>query len=120
MNLPQIGSTWQLAVHAPVADTVFAALSLAPDLGTATPYGLLGIDLTTAATLAMASIPVQASDPFALMQLAVPHVDGMRRPASKRGTLRSPSTTSSIGSTEASRDECYRDDDECGERESNS
>ena len=44
----------------------------------------------------------------------------MRRPASKRGTLRSPSTTSSIGSTEASREECYRDDDERGERESDS
>ncbi len=37
-------------------------------------------------------------------------------PASWRGAFRSPSTMNSMGSTEASRDQGYRGDDKCGER----
>ena len=69
---PQIGSLWTLDVHAPDGAPVFVSVSLQPVPGTPTPFGLLGIDLSFAASLGVSVAP-SSHDPVAHAALAVPN-----------------------------------------------
>jgi hypothetical protein len=60
-----------------------------------------------AATAVPAPVAVNGEDAAFRRRKLQRGIDGMRGQASKRGALRSPSAMSSIGSTEAGRDECY-------------
>ncbi len=69
---PQIGSLWTLDVHAPDGAPVFVSVSLQPVPGTPTPFGLLGIDPSFAASLGV-SVAQSSHDPVAHAALAVPN-----------------------------------------------
>lgn len=70
---PVVGSTWQVRVAAPRGDTVFLAVSFQPGSGT-TSYGTVGIDLASAITFAVVTLPVTGHDPLATFDLVVPYV----------------------------------------------
>jgi hypothetical protein len=70
---PVVGSIWQVRVAAPRGDTVFLAVSFQPGSGT-TAYGAVGIDLASAITFAVVTLPVTGHDPLATFDLAVPNV----------------------------------------------
>ena len=61
---PRIGTTWNLDVFAPENAPVFVAASLTPGSGTPTPFGALGIDLATAAFVALV-VAQPSHDPVA-------------------------------------------------------
>lgn len=69
---PQIGATWMLDVLAPENSPVFVAASLAAGPGTATPFGVLGLDLLTSASLAVV-VPQPSHDPLASVPWPVPN-----------------------------------------------
>jgi len=69
---PQIGHSWGLGILAPDGSPLFLAVALQPGPGTPTPFGLLGIDPMTAATLTVAmSLP--SHDPIANVSIGVPN-----------------------------------------------
>lgn len=70
---PVIGNTWQLRVAAPRGDAVFLAASFQSGSST-TPYGTVGIDLATAITFAVVTMPTTGHDPLGTFHLAVPNV----------------------------------------------
>jgi hypothetical protein len=71
-SLPVIGTSWRLEMYAPANAPCFVAAALLPALGTPTPFGALGIDLNTAATLAVVSAPA-GHDPHAVIPWQIPN-----------------------------------------------
>jgi hypothetical protein len=69
---PQIGTTWILDVFAPENAPIFVSASLQAGPGTATPFGILGIDAATAAGIALV-VAQPSHDPMASVQWAVPN-----------------------------------------------
>lgn len=70
---PTIGATWQLRVAAPRGDVVFLAASFLPGSGT-TAYGTYGIDLGTAITFGVVTVPGNGHDPLGTFDLPIPNV----------------------------------------------
>ena len=70
---PSLGTTWLLDVYAPENTFVVLAVSAAPGVGTPTAFGLLGIDLANAVTLAPSTTPAGAPDPCATIPCPVPN-----------------------------------------------
>ncbi len=69
---PRIGATWRLDLFAPENAPVFVAAALAPAANTPTPFGPLGLNLATAATLAVtAALP--SHDPVATVPWSIPN-----------------------------------------------
>ncbi|MCA8973380.1 MAG: hypothetical protein KDC98_01595 [Planctomycetes bacterium] len=68
----RIGSTWLLDVLAPENAPIYVAASLLPGPGTPTPFGSLGLDLPTAANLAVTSAQ-PSHDPIATVPWPVPN-----------------------------------------------
>jgi hypothetical protein len=69
---PRIGTTWNLDVFAPENAPVFVAASPTPGIGTPTPFGPLGLDLATAAFVALV-VAQPSHDPFASVPWAIPN-----------------------------------------------
>ena len=69
---PQIGATWILDVLAPENSPIFVAASLQAGPGTTTPFGVLGLDLPTSASLAVV-VPQPSHDPIASVPWPVPN-----------------------------------------------
>ncbi|MCA8973412.1 MAG: hypothetical protein KDC98_01755 [Planctomycetes bacterium] len=76
MSPPIIGNQWGVRVQAPRGDGVFLAASFRPGSYTG-PYGVVGIDVPTAITFALATMPGTGHDPLVTNQLAVPLVPGL-------------------------------------------
>lgn len=73
----RIGTTWLLDVYAPANAPVFVGVSLqALSTHAATPYGLLGLDLSVAATLGVAAAQ-PSHDPVATLSMAIPNVPAL-------------------------------------------
>lgn len=70
---PSLGSTWLLDVYAPENTYVILAVSAAQSAGTSTAFGLLGIDLASAVTLAPSTTPASSHDPRATIPCPVPN-----------------------------------------------
>jgi hypothetical protein len=70
---PVINATWQVRVAAPRGDGVFLAASFQPGSGT-NQYGTYGIDLTTAITFAVVTLPGIGHDPLITFDLPVPNL----------------------------------------------
>ena len=68
---PQVGTTWILDVLAPESAPIVVAVSLQAGPGTQTPFGVLGIDLATSASLAL-TVAQPSHDPIAGLSLPVP------------------------------------------------
>lgn len=73
---PQVGTTWILDVLAPVSALIVVAVSLQANPGTSTPFGILGIDLSQAASLA-AAVAQPSHDPIAGLPLPVPSMPAL-------------------------------------------
>jgi hypothetical protein len=71
-SLPVIGTSWRLELYAPANAPSFVAAGLLPAPGTPTPFGSLGIDLNTAATLAVVSAPA-SHDPMVAIPWQIPN-----------------------------------------------
>jgi hypothetical protein len=69
---PVLGRTWQLRVATPRGDVVFLAASCQPGSGT-NQYGHYGIDLSSAITFAVVTVPSTGHDPLGTFQLSVPN-----------------------------------------------
>jgi hypothetical protein len=69
---PRIGATWRLDLFAPENAPVFVAAALAPAANTPTPFGPLGLNLATAATLAVTAAQ-PSHDPVATVPWAIPN-----------------------------------------------
>ena len=69
---PRIGSTWILDVLAPDNAPIFVAASLQAGPGTPTPFGPLGLDLATSASLALTTAQ-PGHDPIATVAWPVPN-----------------------------------------------
>jgi hypothetical protein len=73
---PTIGTTWTLRVFAPDTGWVYVAASLAPASGFPTIYGPVGLDLTSAAGIALGT-PQAGHDPHAVVQWPIPNAPGL-------------------------------------------
>jgi hypothetical protein len=73
---PQIGRGFRLDILAPDGSLLFLAVALQPGPGTPTPFGLLGIDPTTAATLGVA-MPQPGHDPISSLSMGVPNAPAL-------------------------------------------
>ena len=69
---PQIGTTWILDVLAPENAPIILAVSLQAGPGTITPFGVLGINLSMSASLAL-TVAQPSHDPIAGVPLPVPN-----------------------------------------------
>ncbi len=69
---PRIGTTWVLDVFAPDSTPVFLAASLTPGNGAPTPFGALGVDLVTAASVAF-TVAQPGHDPVASVPWPIPN-----------------------------------------------
>lgn len=70
---PAVGATWQLRLAAPRGDVVFLAASFLAGSGTS-PYGTYGIDLGTAITFGVVTVPGNGHDPLGTFDLPIPNV----------------------------------------------
>lgn len=75
-SAPQVGHTWVLDVFAPENSPIFLSASLQPAPGTPTPFGPLGIDLQSAAGLAL-TVPQPGHDPYASVPMPVPQAPAL-------------------------------------------
>jgi hypothetical protein len=73
---PTIGTTWILDIFAPVNSPIFVAASLQAGPGTATPFGVLGLDLVTAAGVALV-VAQPGHDPLATAPWPVPNAPAL-------------------------------------------
>lgn len=73
---PRIGTTWVLAVFAPENASVFVAASLTPGSGAPTPFGPLGLDLTTASFVALV-VAQPGHDPVASVPWPIPNAPAL-------------------------------------------
>ncbi|MCA8977233.1 MAG: hypothetical protein KDC98_21100 [Planctomycetes bacterium] len=69
---PRIGQTWILDVLAPENAPIYVAASLQPGPGTPTPFGSLGLDLPTSASLAVTTAQ-PSHDPIATVPWSIPN-----------------------------------------------
>lgn len=73
---PSIGTAWILDIFAPENAPVYLGASTTPGNGTSTPFGMLGIDLATAASLAVAA-PQASHDPVTSVTWAIPNAPSL-------------------------------------------
>jgi hypothetical protein len=73
---PRIGTTWNLDVFAPENAPVFVAASPTPGSGTPTPFGPLGLDLATAAFVALV-VAQPSHDPVANVPWPIPNAPAL-------------------------------------------